>query len=365
MKVRITESVDVHAITFNGKVGYDRPAPLSVCVLLAAEEKPGITREELSEHFAIPMPWVSRLCSPLLAAKLLTETKRGIRVTAKARKDREMLPVEEREGNFLALVLGQPIDGHTVLCCVPTDEIRVHDDDIGDLPFDLAGESFSASGELTLATNKEGKAPRTEKARSGTLLEVAENACVVLTKLEASILTENGRSSIVLRRDLGLTHVTNVRCEIELPVSLRFPEPEKLAVEVIRRHNVQRTTQSTKMGPNDLLRDFADLTQSELSSAKGQACGHVVGGGRCEVREVPIYPRTRMAFQEWATWMCRGLFNRHMTREQAEALARKAAASVPGNDEYGPLELDVVRGTLSPKQLSYLSSADCWPALPR
>jgi hypothetical protein len=164
---------------------------------------------------------------------------------------------------------------------------------------------------------------------------------------------------------MGLTHVTSMRCDIELPVNPRFAEPDKLALEVIRRHNAQRGSQSCQMAPQDLLKDFAEMTESERQAAKGGVIGQLDGGARCEALDVPLYPKNRMAFQEWAAWRSLGLFCRHMTREQAESLVIKASEGVPGHREHGPLKMDVVRGTLSPKQLSYLSSADCWPPLPR
>lgn len=364
MQIQIGQKASVLLYLFSGTVAYNRPAPLYKSVLLAVSEKPGITREELCDLLAIPMPWISRLCEPLLKSGLLVEDNQRLLLTPTGAQNRPELPVEQREGDFLALVLEEPIDGKVLLACVSAADLRIGSerrDDMEHVP-GLRGLCFDATGTIQYEINtREGKKIAPHELRGGSLHEVLNGCVLELGHIEGLIITAEGKSALgvfkkIVPHDRDVIHI-----DCNLPITLYHTNAEELARESILRHNQEKHLPAQSRNTKAIRKTFASLDEAEKRNAKGSLTTVFSDTLVCILHEVPIYPRTKMDFELWAAWRIRQLIDRHLTDEAYEQIVAKESSVLPGHSEFGQAAPDKVRQQLTPKQKMYLVAARDWP----
>lgn len=367
MHITIGQKANVHLFLFNGAVAYNRPAPLYRAVLLAAFERPGITRDELSELLAIPMPWVHRLCEPLIESGLISQVDGRIELTPSGAKMPNTLPVERREGDFLALVLEEPIDGHILLGCVSASDLRIGEDaldDMVEMP-GLTGHSFESSGdvEVNITTKEE---PRVHEMRGGSLLSILEGRVLEYGNVEGLIVTHDGASTFLIDKK-KISHSRNVSLTISctLPISIYHKNAEILAAEAFRIHNQERHLPEDARRKDCLLRTFASLSEDERRLGRGDYICSVDDITVCKLVDAPVYPKTPQDYQTWAAWRVRQRISRHLSKESFSQLADEESAKVPGHAEHGPFRIEALLSQLTPKQKMYMSAASDWQLSPQ
>lgn len=368
MKVRIIEDVPIQPVLFNGTIGHNRPAPLYQTALVAARERPGVTRDELCKTLAVPMPWVNRLVSPLVAARYLTETANGIRLTPKGSRADNSLPIDLREGDFLALVCEEPIGGHHVIACMQASEIRVASNWLrASRDFDrLTGQSFSAAGTVKHEVSKGGEIHRiNDDLRAGSILEINDSLGLPMKRIRGQIITEDGASALCIRERYMATNEVTLELNCRLPIDLHHQDADKLAAKALWSHNTQTATASDSASGDRLLRTFESISEEARASARGDVELELERGLRCEIKDIPLYPRAMADYQLWAAWRIRQRITGHLSHQAFLELFESEAASTPGSDKYSPAKLEVVERQLTPKQRMYLGASQDWLPLPR
>jgi hypothetical protein len=366
MKIRIIEDVTVQPVLFNGTLGYNRSALLYLTALKAAKEKPGITRTQLCELLAVPMPWINRLVTPLVEARHLSETANGIRLTPKGAKMDENLPIDLREGDFLALTLDKPIYEHKVIACVGGREIWIQDRRLSDgvKMTMLEGQSFSASGKATHETRKGEKTDiQTEDLRAGTILKVNDELGILLSKIDGHIVSENGVCELRINENYSASKSVQFDIRCRLPLDPCHPNIQQMADTAIASANGFPPGAANPL-TDRILKRFKSMDESERQSGRGSISVALRGGLRCEVSDLPIHPKTVMDFNEWAIWRIRQRINRHFSQQAFYELLEAESRATPGYSEHGLLRQDVLKPHLTPKQRMYLAASQDWAPLP-
>lgn len=366
MKIRIIEDVTIQPVLFNGTLAYNRPARLYLTALKAAKEKPGITRAQLCEVLAVPMPWINRLVTPLVEARYLSETANGIRLTPKGAKMDEDLPIELREGDFLALTLEKPIHEHRVIACMCGRDIWIHDRRLssGVKMTALEGQSFSASGKATQEVLK-GERPdiQTEDLRAGTILRVNEKHGIPLGEIDGQIVSENGGCELRINERYSASKSVQFDIRCRLPVDPWHPNLQKMADTAIMIANGFPPGTANPVADR-ILKYFQSMDESERQSGRGNISVALRDDLRCEVSDLPIHPKTVMDFNQWAIWRVRQRINRHLSQQAFHELLEAESSATPGYSEHGLLRPDVLLRHLTPKQRMYLSASQDWVPLP-